>query len=503
MLAAKYGRPEVAEKLLKLEVKASARDALGRSALYYASRNGNIDTIRMLLEAKTNANDGSLHEASRGFHGPAMELLITAGHEANYRSAKHGGRTALAEMALKGRLPADVSTAEEALDILKKAGADPLCRVYGKSVIFLALDNSDPGPIASLLLEKILWKVINDDANVYQEEQFFYSPTMYITKKKMKESDDDVHTRFMPLLELLRIHGATDKYYAEEEHAQPADAVGVPQYIRSLERERRARQLQFQLDEEAHQAALRREAEQASNRARIAEAQHSPSLRHRGLDHKQEKHHHHRANHHVGEPGTPTRIERDQHRDREGMVAEKREADLVYRQRLHGLTVAEQSELEGLGRARKDRFVAQGPVHDEARFRQRVRQLEEAGVGGLRREGVKNDMALRHAASMNDEALRLQQRGNEAKLGLEKGVSSVRTTGRREGRRDEWADLVARDRVAAAREARVLGGTAAAPTMRMLEKQADGWKMVERVGPPLSSNGRGRVAILDSKGEEG
>ena len=136
LLAAQSGRLEIVRSLLESGAKISARDVLGRSALFFASRLGHVELAKLLLENKPCANDGSLHEASQGFHLQVMQMLIDNGHDANYRSAKHEGRTALGEMARNGAIR-DLTTAEEALEILYAADASPLFKVHGKTVIFL------------------------------------------------------------------------------------------------------------------------------------------------------------------------------------------------------------------------------------------------------------------------------------------------------------------------------------------------------------------------------
>lgn len=500
ILAAKYGRAPVVERLLKSGANPSAKDILGRSAVFYASRSGNIDVLKLLVRGKAGVNDGSLQEASREFHGPAMSLLIQAGHEANYRSTKHGGRTALAEMALRGHVPHDISAAEEAVDILSSAGADPVSQVYGKSIIFLALDNADPLSVTGLLLEKILWRNINDDANVFQEGSFHYSPTMYVSKKM------DQSPHLTSLLELLRNHGAIDRYYTSADQFQPHDAVGLPPQIQDLERERRARHLQLQLEEEAHQAALRREAEQADQRARLAEAQHSTALRHRGQEHSQDirldaEKHHHRANVLLSEAGTQSKIEWARHRDREGMTAETRNNDLAHRERVHGVYITEQRELEDMALGMKDMAMAQQLSHDDARFLLKEKHREEESVSRVRQDGRVKGLEHAHTIAMNNEALRLLEKGNVSRVQTERALEAARVGAKREMLRDEWLQVRARDRIAAEGEARALGHKRSEHAMRMLEKHGNVWAVAtERVepetkAPPKVGGGKRQGAI--------
>lgn len=285
MLAANFGRVDVVQKLLDSGAKPAAKDVFGRSALFYASRSGNPHIVKLLLERKPVVNDGSLHEASRGFHAPVMELLIAGGHDPNFRSTKHGGRTALGEMAFKGRVPVDISVAEEAVDVLKAAGADPLLQTLGKSVVYLAMENPRPVPMTQLLLEKLLWQTIDSEANMYQSGDLHYSPTTYLSKTPSHPS----RSFRGQLLTLLHHHGARDVFYSSSPNApQPPGAVGLPTEIAAAESRRLAREAAIAEQEQLHHLALRREAEAHIHQLALAESSHTTSLRHRhasaGLD---------------------------------------------------------------------------------------------------------------------------------------------------------------------------------------------------------------------------
>jgi hypothetical protein len=381
MLAAKLGRVDVCRKLLDAGAKPAAKDIFGRSALFYASRNGNADVVQLLLAQKPVINDGSLHEASRGFHAGVMQLLLNAEHDANYRSSKHGGRTALAEMALHGRVPDDVSDAEEAIDVLKAAGADPTIQIHGKSVIYLALENARPIPITQVLLDRLLYKTINDNGNIYRSGKLHYSPTIYLSKNTSHPS----RAASTQLLTLLRHHGAKDIFYSSDPHKpQPSGAVGLPPEIALAERSReareahaertrQAREAQLAEEEQLHKMALRREAETHNHRAALGESSHYASLRHRGeaadLDVSIARTAHQSdtsatlnsfaarreigwARHKdemameldraatgnyiaVGTEGVKRGIGWDRHRDRLAMTAEQREADLAHWAQTH------------------------------------------------------------------------------------------------------------------------------------------------------------------------
>ena len=262
------------QTLLDAGAKVHAKDSQGRSALYIAARLGNADIVAALLRINPSMNDGSLHEASRNLHVDAMRLLVECGHDPNYRSSKHDGRTAFGEMALKATVPRDITIAEEAVEILCTGGASPLLKTNDKTILFLALDNMDNEAMTRLLLDKHLYRILNTPENMYVEDIYHYSPTMYV-KKGMLQGP-----RTAGLIEILEGHGGEDRYYATMEQKQPHDAVGMPEEIQQFERERRARERRIREQEEEHAAALRREFEKAKTVDVIEDLHHDRSYRH-------------------------------------------------------------------------------------------------------------------------------------------------------------------------------------------------------------------------------
>jgi ankyrin repeat protein len=292
LLAVKSAQIDMVHMLIESGARVSAKDAQGHSALFYAARAGHVELVQVLLGSRPIVNDGSLHEASRGFHVPVMKLLLEAGHDSNFRSIKHGGRTALGEIALNAAPPADIAAAEEALDLLASVDASPLLKVHGKTIIFLALDNRHNEVIARLLLDRMLYKTLNSHENTYQQGTYHYSPTTYVAKGILLGTPSEA------LLQMLNAHGCEDRFYATMEETQPPDAVGMPEEIREYERERRARERQKRLIEEDHANTIRREREKALALAQLEDDKHHRTIqqrddisqqhrRHRGLDHHQ------------------------------------------------------------------------------------------------------------------------------------------------------------------------------------------------------------------------
>ena len=236
-----------------------------RSALFFASRNGDVESIAAILKGKPGPNDGSLQEAARELHAPAIKLLIKGGHHPDFTSTKHDGRTALAELALCCEsIPADARI-DDTIDQLVNGKVDPLKKCRGKTPLYLALENPSPFAITQKLLERIYWKYNSNLGNLYVEDNVFYSPTMYVTKGFLPLPEGDQER----LISLLRDHEIADIYYAKEGMVQPPDAVGMPEKVAEFEEKRRKREEKLRQQDEDHHRALMREADTAELKAQI------------------------------------------------------------------------------------------------------------------------------------------------------------------------------------------------------------------------------------------
>ncbi|KAK3903660.1 hypothetical protein C8A05DRAFT_32602 [Staphylotrichum tortipilum] len=378
LLAVKAGRVDIVQMLLACGARVSTKDILGHSVVLYASRSGDAKLVKLLLENRPVVNDGSLHEAARGFHVQVMKLLLEAGHDSNYRSIKHGGRTALGEIALCAAPPTDLASAEEALDLLSSVEASPLLKVHGKTVIFLALDNQHNEAITRLLLDRMLYQTLNSHENTYQEGTLHYSPTMYVAKGILLGPSSET------LLQLLKAHGCEDRFYATIEQPQPPDAVGLPEEIRDHERERRARERQNRLIEEDHANTIRREREKAIALAQLELDKHNRTIqqhedisqqqrRHRGLDHNQTiqmkaERHHNDSQIKLSNANVHSTIRWQHHADSTAMLAQKRDADLAHREQIHA---------QRLDR-RRDKATLEEAVADMRHARALAQQREAA-----------------------------------------------------------------------------------------------------------------------------
>ncbi|KAK3374277.1 hypothetical protein B0T24DRAFT_704563 [Lasiosphaeria ovina] len=399
LLAARSGRLEVVQSLLQSGAKISARDALGRSALFFAAGRGDADLVALLIKSKACANDGSLHEASRGFYLQAMRLLIESGHDPNYRSTKHEGRTALGEMARMATID-DITVAEEALDILCAADASPLLTVHGKTVIFLALDNQNNEPMTRMLLDRVLYRTLNSQENIFQQGVYWFSPTMYVCKGIL------LGPQSRDLVQVLRDHGGEDRFYASLEETQPPDAVGLPEEILEFERERRARDRQIKQQEEEHANELRREMEKAQNVGHIREELTQQQLRHRGLEHKQSitmdvEKHYNNAHIKISEADVDSGVRWLRHNDDLSMTSEMRVADMEFRQRAYRQKVAEIAESERLAHAIRDHRHHQTIQHRQGSHRQQWTEKENLNRQQLAFEGRRQGQDFAYARGKN------------------------------------------------------------------------------------------------------
>ena len=279
ILAAKNRRADIVAALIKAEASVSARDIFDRSPLFYASRIGDIDSVKLLLKAKSPANDGSLQEAARNLHSAVVAALIKAKHDPNFPSSRYQGRTALQEMALMCDASNDTLAVEETLKALLKGTPKLLDKSWGKNALFLALDNPRPVPITRALLDLAMWKQINLPENIYtvpddSGTEYFFSPTMYVSMGLSQGPK----TYNEALLNLLRDKRCEDRYYAQKDAQQPDRAVGMPQDILDAEHNRkqhedkiRKRELDHQLKQLhlSQEASLRKEIEHQKHQAKM------------------------------------------------------------------------------------------------------------------------------------------------------------------------------------------------------------------------------------------
>ncbi|RDW58800.1 hypothetical protein BP6252_13276 [Coleophoma cylindrospora] len=228
ILAAKYQRWNIVAKLLKKRAKTSTKDSLERSALFYASRFGDLTSVKLLLKAQSPLNDGSLHEAARELHTEVVEVLIKAGHNVNFTSTNndHGHRTALHEMLLKCK--GTTGQIEETLCKLTEAN-------FSDEDFFVALHNPFQDPqflaLVKALLRTGMGELRDSETGqgnlikkvVINQFEWYYSPTIYLRhglaglKVELRDS----------LSNFLVASGGVDQFSARYGIRQPQGYIAV------------------------------------------------------------------------------------------------------------------------------------------------------------------------------------------------------------------------------------------------------------------------------------
>ncbi|RYP66702.1 hypothetical protein DL770_008757 [Monosporascus sp. CRB-9-2] len=275
MLASKSRRSDIVKMLLKAHADGYVRDHHDRSALFYASRGGDLDSVNALLKAKSKVNDGSLHEAARNLHADVVAALIKAKHDANFPSTEHEGRTPIQELAYRCDGSRKVSEIELTIDALEKGKVDFLTKWQQKNPLFLALNNQHPYAVTQALLGK-MWSVINHEDNVFVDVdaktriEYYMSPTIYLTKY----APNAALGQKSELQRLLLTMQCKDRFYAGLGAEQPADAIGLPDHIAKEAKRRRDEAEKRRIRDLEHQEKMRRELEEAQLKAAIDQSRH-------------------------------------------------------------------------------------------------------------------------------------------------------------------------------------------------------------------------------------
>lgn len=267
MLAVQNKRKDIVRSILlagaDLNV-ADVVDATGNTPLTMATRiGGEIGTTMMtnILAADPSKNDGSLHNAARELNLRAVQVLVNFGHELDFPSPLHGGRSALGELCLNAAYAGPLTAAQEKsmekiMTYLLDQGSDPAVHSDGKSILILALESADPVPTTRILLKVGMWRHVNEEFNNYTDGNHVYSPTQYVLRL-MPQSNTTSE-----LMALLRAR-AKDTFYAVS-GPQPDGATNIPDDIKRAERARVDRLERIAAETEDHKRALAREKETAA-----------------------------------------------------------------------------------------------------------------------------------------------------------------------------------------------------------------------------------------------
>ncbi|ROW04463.1 hypothetical protein VMCG_05021 [Cytospora schulzeri] len=270
MLAIKERRHDIVKELVFAGAEVDVTDITGNTPLTLTTQiGGDLGTMMMknVLAAEPSQNDGSLHNAARELNLPAMQVLVDFGHEVDFPSPLHGGRTALGELCLHAADNGALTAAQEkgmekAIAYLMKQGTDLSLPSDGRSVLLLAMGSMDPVVTTRALLKVGMWKHINRTFNHFTSGGYTYSPTQYV-KRVLPQSNvtEQLHT-------LLKANRGEDVYYAQD-GPQPEGATGLPDDIVRAERERKARLERIRLEAEDHARTLARTREVADMQNQI------------------------------------------------------------------------------------------------------------------------------------------------------------------------------------------------------------------------------------------
>jgi hypothetical protein len=439
MLAAGKGRASVVSTLLDRGASVIQKDARDRTSLCYSARCGNLSTMGSILKKNPPRNDGSLHEAARELHADAVKLLVDASHDIDFPSAKHGGRSPLCELCLGCKGFRDPTGLYNTLAVLAASKAQCLRKCRGRTAIFMAMENANPTPVVTALIEVCLWRDLNDDQNIYEEGDYFYSPTMYIKKDKIQQPEATAKD----ILEKLQDFSAVDKYYAKERMQQPRDAVGMPRRLLDLDHKKWIRSSRLEEEDEDFQRKLKRADQEMANRQLLSQRNHLMLMEQReNLGQQQSEHvldnhlmsmklrdreHGQRLVHQeelydrrLGEMAAENKmnlnIQTGQHENKFGIQQQNREAELLHNSRTQEQKLSyisreqgmEFSSLEAkqtlrLGGITNELGLKQQQHADELRFRESQSGINRAEL----------DRKLQHISNMNTEQVQLnRQLGN-------------------------------------------------------------------------------------------
>ncbi|PHH74529.1 hypothetical protein CDD80_3012 [Ophiocordyceps camponoti-rufipedis] len=257
MLATQTRRPDVVKSLVDHGADGDAIDRQGRTSLCLAANASGdvaVQLMTMLLAAEPCKDDGSLHNAARNLNLPAVTLLVEAGHDPDFPSPLHGGRSALGEVCLYGSDAGEMTALREramlkVMGLLMSGNSDLTIKSNGMSFLQLCFEATDAVTTTRALLKSGMWKHVNKAFNRITLGGYTYSPTMYISKVLGRSSVND------QLLEVLRASRATDMFYASE-GPQPDGAVGLPEEVEAEDRARRARLTRIAIESEDFDMAM-------------------------------------------------------------------------------------------------------------------------------------------------------------------------------------------------------------------------------------------------------
>jgi hypothetical protein len=216
--------------------------------------------LERLEELDVSYPDDGLHVAALYALPEVCERLLQSGHHAQ-RPDIHTGRTPLAELCLNGAYNGDTDVSDwrsrvrKTMEVLVRY-TDMSVRFGPKTTLHLALDNNNPG--SAWLVEALLsswnpWNIpYRDDIYLFGDVKgMSYSPTKYV--EYCCPSKSSVDKTF--LINILRNHRFTDRYFATGGQMQPAGAVGLPPAVEAAVIAQQEAQKQYQMANHQRQLA--------------------------------------------------------------------------------------------------------------------------------------------------------------------------------------------------------------------------------------------------------
>ncbi|KAL3439854.1 hypothetical protein BJX65DRAFT_315362 [Aspergillus insuetus] len=223
-----------------------------KSLLHLAVTTENAAIIRLIMLASPMVNDGALHYAVREVNVEVMAILLIEGNSQDYAYSGCEGRTALAELCLKGDGTKPQQELVRAMTLLRDL-RNFKKRSNGKSALHLALDNQrNATAMTQALLDSGMGDYVNDQFNLYEEDGMVYSPLAYVSKGRNKAS---ALLYRESLLKLLKQFGCKNRFWAVQDKPQPSDVINPPEEI--------ARTLAEKKDHERMLARIRDQSETA------------------------------------------------------------------------------------------------------------------------------------------------------------------------------------------------------------------------------------------------
>lgn len=262
-----------------------------RSMLFLAVTSRNPEIVRMVMSTGFMVHDGALHEAAREIDTEIIEILMIEGKQKDYAYSGCNGRTALAELCLRGDGNRPLHELKRAMTLLSDY-RNFRSTSNGKSALHLALDNSRNALFMTMaLLDTVMAAHVNDEFNLFEEGGLVYSPITYVAKNRNMASS--VHNG--PLVELLSQFGCKARFWAKGNGPQPDDVIDPPPELAKMINDKQAHKQimkRFRIQSEEaqssvaarHMQILKNEKEAADQRARLekeAESRHISAVKSR------------------------------------------------------------------------------------------------------------------------------------------------------------------------------------------------------------------------------